>query len=85
MLRPLLRQQMLLGDLELFLVGIAAEGNDLHTVEQGAGDGVGGVGRCDEQDLGEVERDLQKMIAEGAVLLAVKRFEQCGGRVAPVV
>ena len=25
------------------------------------------------------------MIAEGAVLLAVKRFEQCGGRVAPVV
>ena len=40
MLCPLFGQQMPLGNLELLLVGIAAEGNDLHTVKQGAGNGI---------------------------------------------
>ena len=61
--------------LDLEVANVVASVMKRWAIEQGAGDGVGGVGRRDEQDLGEVERDLQKMIAEGAVLLAVKRFE----------
>ena len=81
----LLRQQMLLCDLELFLIGIAREFNDLHTVEQRARDGVERVCRKDEKHVRQVDRDLHEVIPEVIVLLRVEHLEQRRGRVAAVV
>ena len=81
----LLGEQVALGDLQLLLIRVAGELDHLHPVQQGPGNGVCGVGGGDEHDLGQVHRDLQEMVPEGAVLLAVQHLQQCGGRVAPVV
>ena len=40
------------------------------------------VGGGDEQDLGEIERHIQVIVAEGGVLFRVEHFEQRRGRVA---
>ena len=81
----LLGQQVALGNLKLLLVGVAGQLDDLHPVQQGPGDGVGGVGGGDEQHVGQVEGHLQEVVPEGAVLLHVQHLQQGGGRVAPVV
>ena len=85
MLFPLLRDEVLLCDLQLFFVGIAGKLDDLHAVEQGARDGGGSVCGGDEEHAGEVEGQLEEVIAEGAVLLPVQGLEQGRRRVAPVV
>ena len=81
----LLGQQMLLGDLELFLVGVAGQLNDLHPVQQRLGKGRGGVGRGDKQHLGQIKGELHKVIPEGTVLLPVQHFQQSRSGVAPHV
>ena len=53
-----LGQQVVLGDLQLLLVGIAGELDDLHPVQQRAGNGGRGVGRGNEQHVGQVEGHL---------------------------
>ena len=85
MLLPLLGQQMFLGDLHLLLVGIAGKLNDLHTIQQGPGNGVQGIGGGDKEHLREVKGDLQEIVPERTVLLAVQSFQQRRRRVAPVV
>ena len=85
MLFALLGQQMLLCDLELFLVGIARELDDLHAVEQRARDGVKRVGRQDEEHIRQVDRDLHEVIAEVVVLLCVEHLQQRRRRVAAVI
>ena len=47
----LLGQQMLAGDLGLFLQGVTGQGNDFHTVAQGRRDGFQMVGRAEEHNL----------------------------------
>ena len=76
---------MLDRDLELFLLGVAGKLQDFHPVAEGGLDGIEEVGGGDEHDLGEVEGDVQIMIAEGIVLLRVQHLEQGGGRVAPEI
>ena len=78
-LLQLLGQQVLLGDLQLFLIGIAAQLDDLHPVQQGTGDGVQGVGGGDEHHPAQVHRHLQEVIPEGMILLTVQHLQQ-GGR-----
>ena len=85
MLAALLRDKVLLCDLELFLIGIARQLDDLHTVEQRSGYGIGRVGSGDEEHAGQVKGQLKEVIAEAAVLLAVKCLEQCSRRVAPII
>ena len=51
----LLGQEVALGDLELLLVGVAGQFNDLHPVQQGPGDGVGGIGCGDEHYIRQIE------------------------------
>ena len=75
-LLQLLGQQVLLGDLQLFLVGIAAQLDDLHPVQQGTGDGVQGVGGGDEHHPAQVHRHLQEVIPEGMILLTVQHLQQ---------
>ena len=72
----LLGQQVLLCDLQLFLVRIARELDDLHAVEQRARDGIEGVGRQDEKHIRQVDWDLHKVIPEVAVLLRVEHLQQ---------
>ena len=78
----LLGQQMLLGDLELLLIGIAGELNDLHPVQQRPGDSIGGIGGGDEEYLREIEGHLQEVVPECTVLLPVQHLQQSGGRIA---
>ena len=81
----LLGQQVPLGDLQLLLIGIAGQFNDLHPVQQGPGDGIQGVGGGDKEHVGEIEGHLQKMVAEGAVLLGVQHLQQGRGGIAPLI
>ncbi len=77
--------QMVAGDRHLLVLGVAVETDDLHPVEQRPGDGVDHVGGGDEQDLGQVQLDLEIVVAEGVVLRRVEHLEQGRGRVSPVV
>ena len=76
---------MLPGDVQLFLVGIAAQLDDLHAIQQRPGNGGRGVGRGDEHHTAEIHRHLHKVVAERTVLLAVQHLQQRGGGVAPHV
>eukprot|EP00962_Isochrysis_galbana_P048394 scaffold20148_cov97-Isochrysis_galbana.AAC.2 len=46
-----LGEQILLGNLDLLGEDVARQAHNLHTVEQGAGDGVGHVGSAQEENL----------------------------------
>ncbi len=72
-------------DRDLVVLGVAVERDDLHPVQQGVRDRVRDVGRGQEQHVGEVEVDLEVVVAEGVVLRRVQHLEQRRGRVAPVV
>ena len=82
---PLLGQQMAFGDLELFFPGVAWQLDDLHAVQQGGRNGTAVIGRGDEEHMGKVERHLDIMIPEGAVLLGIQYLQQGGGRIAAVI
>ena len=72
-------------DMHLLLVRITGQTNHFHTVQQGSGDRIGGIGSGDKHDAAQVHRDLQEVIPEGAVLLAVQHLQQSGRRIAAVV
>ena len=69
-------------DLQLFLGRVAGEADDLHAIAQRTGDGVEHVGRRNEDDPAEIERDAQIIIAKCIVLLRVEYLQQGGGRIA---
>ena len=75
----------LLGDLQLFLIRVRAELDDLHPVEQSPGDGVGRVGGGDEHAVGEVERDLDIVVAEAGILRGIEHLQQGRRGIALVV
>ena len=45
-------KQMAFGNLQFFLIRIAGQLNDLHTVQQGFGNGIGGIGGGNEHHIG---------------------------------
>ena len=81
----LLGHQVILGNHELLFIGIGAQFDDLHTVQQGSGDGIQGVGGGDEHYIGQVEGNLNIMVPIGAVLLRIQHLQQRRAGVAPVV
>ena len=81
-LLELARNQVLLGDLGLLALGVAGEIDDLHPVEQRAGDVLDEIRRRDEEHLAQVERHAEIVIGERVVLRRVEHFEQCRGRIA---
>ena len=85
MLFQLLGHQVILGNHELLFIGIGAQSDDLHTVQQGSGDGIQGVGGSDEHYIGQVEGNLNIMVPIGAVLLRIQHLQQRRAGVAPVV
>ena len=81
----LARDQVPLGDVELLLDGVAGELDDLHPVLERRRDRVEDVRRRDEEDLGEVERQVEVVVAEGRVLRRVEHLEHRAGGVAAEV
>src|SRR5699024_8595075 len=84
-LLQLLGEKMVLGNLQLFFIGIGRKLNNLHPVQQRRGDGGGGVGGGDEHTLAEVKGNFQVVVPEGAVLLGVQDLQQRRRGIAPVV
>ena len=72
----LARQQVAAGDRQLLLGRVAVEGDDLHAVEQRRRDRVEQVRGGDEDDLGEVDLDVEVVVAERVVLSRVEHLEQ---------
>ena len=63
-------------DFDLFLLRVAGEGNDLHPVPQGSGDGIDRVRGRDENDLTEVKGDVEVAIGKVVILSRVENFEE---------
>ena len=72
----LLRHEELLRDGQFLRFEITGQLEDLHAVVQCRGDGLGGVGRRDEQHPGQVVVHLQVVIVEGTVLFGIQHLEQ---------
>ena len=71
----LLRHEVALRDPELLVLGVAGERDDVHAVEQRAGNRVDRVRGADEEHLREVERQVEVVVAERPVLLRVEHLE----------
>ena len=78
-------QQVVARDRDLLVLGVAVEADDLQPVEQRPGDRVEHVGGREEQHVGQVEVDLEVVIAERVVLRGVEHLEQRRRRVAAPV
>src|SRR3989304_4469272 len=59
------------GDLQLLALRVAGQFDDRHAVTQGSRDRVLEIGGGNEEDLREVERHVQVVVAEGVVLRRV--------------
>ena len=70
------RQQVVARDRDLLVLGVAVQPDDLHAVEQRSGDRLAHVPGRDEQHLGQVEVDVQVVVAERVVLRRVEDLEQ---------
>ena len=69
-------------NLDFFKFGVAREVQDLHAVTQRGRNLRRIVRRHDPEDAREVKRQLDKMIAERAVLRGIKHLKQCRRRIA---
>ena len=78
--RDLFGQKMLLGNTELFFLGIAGYFDDLQTVPESRRDGIHAVGGGDEHHPAQIEGEFHVVIPEGVILLAIQHFQKsCGG------
>ena len=74
--RDLLRDEVLLRDLELLLLGIARQLEHFHPVAQRRRNRVEHVRRRHKQHFRQIERHVEIMIAERVVLLRIEHLEQ---------
>ncbi len=81
----LLADEVLSGDVLLFILGIAGDLDDFHPVHQCPGNLLGIVGRGDKEHLGEILGQLHVVVRKVAVLLRIQYLQQSGGRISPVV
>ena len=79
------RPQVAARDRDLLVGRVAVEPDHLHPVEQRPRDRVGDVRGRDEDDLGQVELDVEVVVAERVVLRRVEHLEQRRRRVAAPV
>ncbi len=76
MLLQLLFHQMLHSDVQLFLQGIAAQLNNIHTVIKRAWNPGGIVGGGDKEHLAQVKGQVYVVIRKLPVLLWVQHLQQ---------
>ena len=69
-----LRDQILLGNHQLFLRHVTRYVNDFHPVSEGFWYCVKDIGSADEEDFGEVDRDVQVVVKESPILFRVNRI-----------
>ena len=74
--KHLLRNQVLLRNVNLLVFRIAADLDNLHPVQQGLGNGGSVIGRSDEQHLGKIDGDFDIMVGEPDVLLRIQHFQK---------
>ncbi len=74
----LLRNQVLGGDIDLLVLGVARQADDFHPIQQGRRD-VHRVRGAEEHHVGQVVVDFQVVIVEVVVLLRVEHLEQRRG------
>ena len=79
------RHDVALGDLDLFLVAVAGEPEDFQAIEQGARDRVQAICRRDEEDLRQIERKIEVVVAERMVLSRVEDFQKRCRRIAAII
>ena len=72
-------------DGDLLVLGVAVDADDLEAVVESLGDLLGDVRRGDEEHLGEVDLEVEVVVAEGRVLRRVEDLEQRGRRIAAPV
>ena len=60
--------EILLSDDQLLFCDVSADVDDLHPVSQRLRDGLGRVGRADEQNSGQVDRHVQVVVEKRRVL-----------------
>ncbi len=72
-------------DQVLFVRRVPLDPDHLHAVHERRRDRIGGIGGCDEHDLGHIILDVHIMIAEGTVLLRIQNFQQRSRRIASEV
>ena len=78
-------EQVVAGDRHLLVLRVAVDPDDLHAVQQRPGDRLRHVAGGEEQHLGQVQVDLQVMVAERVVLGRIEDLEQrARGVAAPV-
>ena len=80
----LLVDQILDGDADLLVLGVAGKTDDLHAVQQRRWN-VQRVGGRHEHHVGQVKVDLGVMIDESVILLRIQHFQQCRRRIATEV
>ena len=69
-------------DLDLLLFAVARQAHHFHAVEQRLRNRVERIGRHDEEDLRNVERQVEVVVAKCLVLLGIEDFEQRRRRIA---
>jgi hypothetical protein len=75
-LLALSRNQILARDVDLFVLGVAAQRDHLHAVEQCRMDGAELICRGDEEHPRQVDGNLEVVVAEGVILRGVQYFEE---------
>src|ERR687887_415536 len=81
----LLRDEVALRDPELLVLGVAGELDHVHPIQERRRDRLELVRGADEEDLREVEREVEVVVAEGRVLLGVEYLEHRARRIAAEV
>src|SRR5215469_7176655 len=76
------RNEVLARDGQFFLIGIAGELNNFHTVSQCRRDRIKQVSRANKENVGEIKGNIQIVITECMILFGIQHFEQRGGRIA---
>ncbi len=79
------RPEVPVRDRDLLVGRVAVEADHLHPVEQRPGDRVGLITGRDEDHVGEIDLDIEVVVAEGRVLSRVEHLEQRGRRIAAPV
>src|SRR5690606_36658293 len=82
---PLLGQQVITGDRHLVVGGVPVQGDQLHPVQQRLRDVLDHVRRGQEDHVGQVQVEVEVVIAEGVVLRRVQHLQQGGAGVTAVV
>ena len=78
----LARDEIALGNLQFFRLGVAGQFDDFQPVAQRGMNRLEPVGRGDEQHARQIERQIEVMVGERVVLRRVEHFEQRRRRVA---